>query len=121
MSLSSAVLLIAIVGLMATGQLLFKLVGNTVSENGLLSMVGNPLFWLSAGLYAATTILWIVLLSREDISRAYPATALVYVIVPVAGALIFHERLSPLFFAGLALVLCGVALVLASSSGPAPQ
>jgi drug/metabolite transporter (DMT)-like permease len=111
MSSLSLALLAAIVVGMSSGQILFKVVGGTLRDSGVMGLLTAPLFYVAGALYAGVTLLWILLLSREPLSQVYPATALVYVIVPAAGVLLFHEPLSLRLVGGIALIIGGVALV----------
>ena len=56
-------------------------------------------------------VLWMLILQQIDLSRAFPLTALTYITVPAAGLLLFHESVSPVQAAGIALILGGVVLV----------
>ena len=111
MPATSLALICLVVALMSAGQLLFKSVGSDFASTGLLGLLKNPLFYAAGFLYVATTFLWIFLLSRETISRAYPLTALIYVIVPLLGAYIYKEPFSLKMFVGILLIMLGVLIV----------
>jgi drug/metabolite transporter (DMT)-like permease len=70
----------------------------------------NPGVLGGLALYAVGTLTWLTVLSRTDLSLAYPFVALSFMITSAAGWLIFHEALSPGRLAGLALVVGGVVL-----------
>lgn len=65
-------------------------------------------------LYGLSAAGWIVVLSRFDLSFAYPFLALSYVGVTVAAVLLLRERLSAAQWLGIALVAAGVLLVAVS-------
>lgn len=111
MSSLSLALLAAIVVGMSTGQILFKVVGGTLREHGPMGLMTSPLFYLAGILYVGVTLLWIYLLSREPLSRVYPATALVFVLVSAAGIVVFREAFSVKWLFGIALIVAGVLLV----------
>jgi drug/metabolite transporter (DMT)-like permease len=75
----------------------------------------NP--WVALGV--CLLILWMLsrmaLLSWADLSYVLPVTATGYVLTGVAGHFLLAERLSPARWAGLALIVAGVALVSATN------
>lgn len=60
--------------------------------------------------------LWLAVLSWEDLSVALPLQALNYVLVALLAKYILHEQVSPLRWAGIALVCVGVMLITKSSA-----
>lgn len=71
----------------------------------------NPWILLGLVLYGASVVLWIVALSRVDVSFAYPMLSIGYIIVAVAGAVLFHEPLGMYKILGIALIIMGVILL----------
>jgi len=61
--------------------------------------------------YVLSVGVWIVGLSRVDVSVAYPLLSLGYVVNALAAWWLFGEVLGPQRLAGLLLILCGVFLV----------
>lgn len=73
----------------------------------LASAAGRPVVWVGLIAYALSSALWLVVLSRVELSVAYPLGSLSYVIVvPVSLAL--GETVSPLRWLGVALIVFGV-------------
>jgi drug/metabolite transporter (DMT)-like permease len=76
--------------------------------------------WVSAGVLLL--ILWLLsrmaLLSWADLSYVLPVTSVGYVLVALAGKVLLHERITTQRWAGILLIMAGVALVSAYS---APQ
>ncbi len=73
--------------------------------------------WLVPGglaIYVVSAIAWVVVLSRVELSYAYPFFGLAYVAVCVLASMLFGERLAPRQWAGVALVVVGVVLVAGS-------
>lgn len=68
--------------------------------------------------YGFSTVLWLVVLSRLDLSVAYPIGAWGYVVVTIA-AVIAGEQVPPSRWAGVALIVLGILLV--GWLGVAPQ
>lgn len=61
--------------------------------------------------YGLSVGVWIVGLSRVDVSVAYPMLSLGYVVNALAAALLFGEPLGPARIAGIGLILLGVFVV----------
>lgn len=106
--------LLAFTLLLAAGQLLFKKVGLDLRGGppgaGVLRVLGSPSLYAAVVLYGFATILWIWILSRVPLSRAYPYVALGVVLVPLASLLMFGERVGPGFWFGAALIVAGIII-----------
>lgn len=70
-------------------------------------------FWVLAGLitFAISMCCHLLVLSRVDLSFAYPFLSLAYVIVAVYSLLIFGEPFSALRFGGYGLIVLGTVLI----------
>jgi len=68
--------------------------------------------------YAISVVVWILALSRVEVSVAYPMLSVGYVLNALAAWWLFHEDLSVMRMAGIGVILVGVWLV-ARSSGHA--
>ncbi len=77
--------------------------------DGYWLIVRMPSLYLALALYGVSTVLWIWILSRISLSRAYPWVGVV--IVPLIGRYYFGEQLHPLFWVGVVLVFTGILLV----------
>lgn len=64
--------------------------------------------------WAASTVCWLYVLRAAPLSRAYGLTSLTYVLVPLAGVVVFGEPFRRLHGVGTALILLGVACLLAA-------
>ena len=69
--------------------------------------------FIVAGLlcYVLSVGIWIVALSRVDVSVAYPMLSIGYVVNAVAAWWLFGEALTPMRLAGITVILIGVVLV----------
>ena len=76
----------------------------------LAAALSSWLVWVSLSGYLATFVLWLAILHSSPLSVAFPATALVYVFVPLCGWLLLGENFSAGQAAGIALILAGVFL-----------
>ena len=75
-------------------------------------MLTNP--WVVGGLalWVVSTLVWLSVLAKSELSYAYGVGAATYVVVPVLAHLLFRESLPPLRIAGLVLVSLGIACIL---------
>ncbi|GAA0839640.1 MAG: 4-amino-4-deoxy-L-arabinose transferase [Cupriavidus sp.] len=62
-------------------------------------------------LYVVSVGVWIIGLSRVDVSIAYPMLSLGYVVNALAAYWLFGEMIGPLRMAGIVLILAGVFLI----------
>ena len=68
--------------------------------------------------YALSVVVWIVALSRVDVSVAYPMLSVGYVLNALLAMWLFGEAVSAQRWLGIAVILIGVTLV-ARSGAPA--
>ena len=61
--------------------------------------------------YVVSVVVWIVGLSRVDVSIAYPMLSLGYVVTAIAAWYLFGENLSVTRIAGIVVIIVGVYLV----------
>jgi multidrug transporter EmrE-like cation transporter len=106
------------VGLGSTGQVLFKrgmqVFGHVTVANiwaQLIQILLIPYIPLGFLCFGVSSILWLVVVSKLELSYAYPMVSLGYVVVVLSSWLFLGEELSLLRIAGLALICVGVALV----------
>lgn len=107
-------LLLIVPVMIAFGQFLFKIAGKDLSGNmvrDLVSIAVHPYFIGAMTLYGIASFLWVIALSKTDISRAYPFMASGFVIVPLLGYLLLNETLTLPFFLGTALIIAGIAVI----------
>jgi drug/metabolite transporter (DMT)-like permease len=100
---------------LVAGQILFKLaaedIAPRVAAGSYVQAALSP--WLVGALllYAATTVLWIYILTRAPLSAAYPFSLLGAALVPALAAMLFGEAVTWKYFAGLLLVLTGLVII----------
>ena len=106
------------VSLGAAGQLLMKTgmdAARLASNGGAVDVLrhGFSQFRVLGGfaLYGVSSLLWLLVLSRAQLSWAYPMIAVSYVVVVFLSWLILKEQLNALRLSGLALICIGVILV----------
>ena len=113
--------LIAYAGLIGVGQLLFKLASMQVISglsDGVMSwqfvggLLSNPRFLLACCLYAISTIVWAAVLTKVNLSLAYPIVISLSIALTVAiGAGVFAEKIPPESWAGLFFLAIGIVLI----------
>jgi len=81
----------------------------------ILSVASSPFIWLGLGIYGASVLAWLWVLSKTDVSVAYPFVGISFVLTAVMGAVLLHENVSPLRIAGTALVIFGCILIAKSA------
>lgn len=113
------ILIVGVVMAIAIGQITFKFAAQSLRiiqwqsplaflrENAMpLSLVALALL-----LYMLSTIAWIYVLRTVPLSIAYMFNALAFVIVPVAGFLVFGEQIPRFFLPGLTFIVAGIIII----------
>jgi multidrug transporter EmrE-like cation transporter len=104
----------------AIAQLLLKAGAGAISDIDLkpanaLAIAGKVMFNLpiiaGLGCYAISVVVWILALSRVEVSIAYPMLSVGYVLNAVAAWWLFGESLGAMRVAGIAVIIVGVWLV----------
>ena len=80
-----------------------------------LAVAASPFIWIGLAIYGASVLGWIWVLSKTDVSVAYPFVGLGFVLTAVMGAAFLHENVSPLRIAGTLLVIFGCVLIARSA------
>jgi drug/metabolite transporter (DMT)-like permease len=102
----------------ATGQFLFRLgmlhYGN-VTVTGIWRQLGaiilTPAIFLGFSCFGVSSILWLVVISRWELSYAYPLVALGYVLAILYGAFLLHETITLPKIMGSLLILAGISIL----------
>jgi len=71
----------------------------------------NPGIIGGLALYGLGTVLWLGVLSRAELSQAYPFVGLSFVLTALFGVFLFNDSLSVQRIAGIAAIVVGVYLV----------
>ena len=108
------------VGLNAGAQLLLKNGMNTIgsfnfnTQNLLpiaFKVASNPCIISGLFIYVMSVMVWLMVLSRTDVSLAYPMTSLGYIVTAIAGLILFQEPLSPTRIIGILIIMTGVYVI----------
>ena len=75
----------------------------------------NPFLVLGMSLYAASIVIWLYVLSKIEVSIAYPFQSIGYIIAAVIALLFLGENVTPARATGIALI-CGGLFFIARSA-----
>jgi multidrug transporter EmrE-like cation transporter len=123
MSLNSFALILTGVLLNAAAQLMLKAGANRVGPVDVnvhaLTAVARDLAFsgpIIGGIacYVISVVVWIIALTRVEVSLAYPMLSIGYVVNAVAAWLLFGEQLSAMRLAGILVIILGVYLLAVS-------
>ena len=73
--------------------------------------LANPVVLAGLAVYGLSAAVWLAVLVRFDLSKAYPFVGLGFIVVMISGAVMFGEKLDITRVAGTLLVTAGVVLV----------
>ena len=79
------------------------------------AIVTNPWFFLGMSCYAVSIGAWLIVLSKTEVSAAYPLLSIGYVITAIVGALFLGEHVTVARIAGIGLICCGLTLIAQSA------
>ena len=97
--------------LMVCGQMLFKLGSRGKNMDNLMGIIRtlfSPVVLLALCLYGGTTILWLYILSKIDISKAYSIQALAFPLVLILSSILFKEYIPVNRWIGVGIIFVGV-------------
>lgn len=93
-------------GVFATGEVTLK--GPLIV--GLLKLIFNPFVFSGLVLYAISTVLWLIALSKTPLNFVFPFTALIFVLVMLSARFLFLESIPALRYVGIVLICLGFLL-----------
>lgn len=124
MSPAIVALILLSVSMSAVAQVVLKFGMSSTATKTALALGGihavkaialNPYVWLGLGIYGAGTVLWLGVLSKIDVSQAYPFVGLGFLLTMAFGVFLLGEPFSAGRIAGTLMVLGGVLLVARSN------
>jgi multidrug transporter EmrE-like cation transporter len=105
-------------GVMAVAELGGSGIANSLSARSILTFLqgaaGNKFVILGFLCYVISAASWLVILTRVDLSLAYPLISIGYILVVVLSKYLFDEPVTSLRIAGTLLVCVGVFLLVRS-------
>jgi multidrug transporter EmrE-like cation transporter len=120
MNISSFCIILTGVMLNAIAQLALKASVKEIGVIGLnfsssapafLRLACEPFLWIGLFCYGISVIVWILALSRVDVSIAYPMLSMGYVVNAFAAWQLFGESMNPARLVGIGIVLLGVFIL----------
>jgi len=76
-----------------------------------LRLAGEPALWLGLVCYGVSVVVWVLALSRVDVSIAYPMLSIGYVVNALAAWALFGEALTPMRLLGIGVIILGVFIL----------
>lgn len=104
-------MLLASVVLNAAGQVLFKAARSAAPDATIVELFLRVETWAALALYGISALSWLWVLSRIQLSYAYPILSLSFPIVVALSSHIFAEAISPLRWLGVGVIVVGVSLL----------
>ena len=118
----SFVIIILVAATAATAHILLKIGMNQVGEVNVEALktpgklvgqlVTTPAILAAIPVSAISNVGWLVVLSRLNLSVAYPFLASLYIFLPIFSMLFLSETLSTQHWAGIVVIGIGVGIVL---------
>jgi drug/metabolite transporter (DMT)-like permease len=87
---------------------------NIFDKSNILNIISNKLIILGFGLYLISTIFWFGAMSKLDISMLSPLGSLVFVMTALLALVFLGEKISPLRWAGIGVIVVGIFLLVKS-------
>ncbi len=100
-------------GMMQIGTFAFSL-KNMVPVG--IKVASSPFVILGIMFYVISLVLWLMVLSRVDVSYAYPMLSVGYIVAALFGKYIFNEPVGPVRWAGIIIICIGVYLITRSAT-----
>ena len=119
-SINALLLIIISVVIAVVGQLVLKVGAEGVGQvnlgkwesirHFLLALISSPQVLLGLALFGLSAVIWLVVLSRVDLSYAYPMVAIGYVLTLILSRLLLNEDVSLTRWIGVAIICLGVLI-----------
>jgi drug/metabolite transporter (DMT)-like permease len=107
------------IGLVSAAQILLKfgtekfgsIVGNNNTLVALIKIATNPYILAGTSCYVLSLVLWIYILTRAQISVAYPVMSLSYITVMGLSIMFFKEAINLTQWTGALFIVIGTSLI----------
>lgn len=76
-----------------------------------MAALSTPWIWVAIGCYLGAFLAWMTILSKSRLSSAYPTSAIVFVSVMIASALVFGEPVHWEKALGSAIIVGGILML----------
>jgi multidrug transporter EmrE-like cation transporter len=71
----------------------------------------EPRLWAGLALFGISAMFWLVVLSRVNLSVAYPLVGVSYILVVAIGRFVLDEYVPPLRWVGVSIIAIGIAMI----------
>lgn len=118
--MSQIVLILTSVFMGAVGQVLLKAGADRLGEfnlsfntffQSIWTIIKIPYILIGMVFFGLSFLLWIKVLTKSELSYAYPMVSLSYVIVGIASAIFFNEAITMNKIFGIAAIVLGVFIL----------
>lgn len=75
------------------------------------TIFSNIYFWLGCASYGLSLLFWLYVLSKMELSKAYPMVSLGYVFAMILGYVFLHESINFAKIVGICLIIAGVIFI----------
>ena len=100
-------------GMLTVGE--FHISTFAVMNEYAIRVLSNGWIWMGLSILIIETLMWFVVLSKIDLSVAFPLASSSYIFILIASVFFLHEPVSINRWIGTALVILGIYLVTKSS------
>lgn len=76
-----------------------------------ISIAMSPYIWAGLTLFVISSLLWLIAISKTELSYAYPLMGMGYAVVAFFSWLIFNEALGALRILGIGIITFGVVMM----------
>ena len=76
-----------------------------------LAIIASPYIFTGLVFYAVSVVVWLLVLSRVEVSYAYPLLSIGYIVTALAGWHFFNEPVGSIRWAGIIVICLGVWLI----------
>ena len=88
---------------------------NTGLTEAFATSLASPLIWLGLAIYGLSVALWVWVLSRVELSVAYPFVGVSFIVTMAFGAYLLDEQVGAVRILGTVLIATGCVLVARSA------
>lgn len=116
---------LALITIETLGQVAIKTAGMRVGVvesdfASLLAAASTPWLWLGLACYIGQFVVWMVILEKSALSRAFPTSAVVFVTIMAASWAVFGETMGWDKLLGSAVIIAGILLLGSDAESGAP-
>jgi drug/metabolite transporter (DMT)-like permease len=109
-------LILTSISMGAVGQILLKVGANKLgniglSIGGLFSIIKNYYILIGLVLFGTSFILWVKILTKNDLSYVYPMVSISYIIIVLASKFLFNEPFTINKIIGITAIILGVFII----------